>query len=194
VTSFRWQRRCYNIAEMRKEARRVLPRGLFDFIDGGAEDEVTLRRNERAFDDIALLPRPLNGAAHRDQSITLFDHKLSMPVMIPPTGLAGLLWPDGEKAAARAAAAAGTAYCLSHGSVCTIEELAETAAEPRWMQMFIYKDRGFSREFAERAAAAGYDALVLTIDNQLLGNRERDVRSEERRVGKECRSRWSPYH
>lgn len=162
---------------MRREAQRTLPRGLFDFIDGGAEDEYTLRRNETAFNDLSLLPRPLNGAATRDQRITLFDQELAMPVMIPPTGLAGLLWPNGEQASARAAAAAGTAYCLSHGSVCTIEDLAATGVQPRWMQMFIYKDRGFSQEFAERAAAANYDALVLTIDNQLLGNRERDVRN-----------------
>ena len=100
-----------------------------------------------------------------------------MPVIVGPTGLAGLFWPDGERCAARAAAAAGTAFCLSHGSVCTLEELAATGAAPRWMQVFIYKDRGFTRELTERAAKAGYDALVLTIDNQLLGNRERDIRN-----------------
>jgi L-lactate dehydrogenase (cytochrome)/(S)-mandelate dehydrogenase len=98
-----------------------------------------------------------------------------MPVMIGPTGLAGLYWPDGERAAARAAASAGPAYCLSHGSVCTIEDLAGTGASPRWMQVFIFRDRGFTRELTERAAKAGYDALVLTVDNQLVGNRERDV-------------------
>jgi L-lactate dehydrogenase (cytochrome) len=100
-----------------------------------------------------------------------------MPVIVGPTGLAGLFWPDGERLAARAAAALGTAYCLSHGSVCTLEALAACGASPRWMQVFIYKDRGFTRELAERAANAGYDALVLTIDNQLTGNRERDIRN-----------------
>ena len=79
-----------------------------------------------------------------------------MPVMIGPTGLSGLFWPGGEIAAARAAAAAGTAYCLSHASVCTIEAMAATGAAPRWMQVFIYRDRGFTREFVERAQAAGY--------------------------------------
>jgi L-lactate dehydrogenase (cytochrome)/(S)-mandelate dehydrogenase len=160
---------------MRAEARRVLPRAIFDFVDGGAGDETTLRRNESAFDAVSLLPRPLNGAAGRDLSITLTGHRLSLPLMVGPTGLAGLLWPDGEAAAARAAAAAGTAYCLSHGSVCTLEALAETGARPRWMQTYIYKDREFSREIAARAAAAGYDGLVLTIDTQLVGNRERDI-------------------
>ena len=114
------------------------------------------RRNEAAFDDVELLPRPLNGAATRDLSITLFGKRLSMPVIVGPTGLAGLFWPDGERCAARAAAAAGTAFCLSHGSVCTLEELAATGAAPRWMQVFIYNDRGFTRELAERAAKAGY--------------------------------------
>ena len=172
-----WRRRSYSLAALRDLARRALPRPIFDFADGGAEDERTLRRNEAAFSDIALIPRPLNGAATRDISVELFGAKLSMPVLIGPTGLSGLFWPGGEIAAARAASAAGTAYCLSHASVCTIEELAGAGAAPRWMQIFIYRDRGFTRAFVERAAAAGYDALVLTTDNQLLGNRERDIRN-----------------
>jgi isopentenyl diphosphate isomerase/L-lactate dehydrogenase-like FMN-dependent dehydrogenase len=172
-----WRRRAHSVAAMRDLARRKLPRPIFDFADGGAEDERTLRRNETAFDDIHLLPRPLSGAAIRDLSVELFGRRLSLPVIIGPTGLGGLFWPDGERCAARAAAAAGTAYCLSHGSVCTLEQLAETGAGPRWMQVFIYRDRGFTRELTERAAEANYDALVLTTDNQMLGNRERDLRN-----------------
>ena len=172
-----WRRRAYSIEAMRALARARLPRPVFDFADGGAEDEYTLRRNEASFDEFALLPRPLSGAAERDLSISLFGQRLSMPVIIGPAGLAGLFWPDGERCAARAAHAAGTAFCLSHGSVCTLEELAACGASPRWMQVFIYKDRGFTRELAERAASASYDALVLTTDNQLLGNRERDIRN-----------------
>src|SRR5215470_9090295 len=136
---------------MRELARATLPRPVFDFADGGAEDEYTLRRNEAAFDEHALLPGPLNGAAQRDLSITLFGQRLSMPIVIGPTGLAGLFWPDGERCAARAAKAAGVAFCLSHGSVCTLEQLAETSAAPRWMQVFVYRDRGFTRELAQRA-------------------------------------------
>lgn len=170
-------KRVYSVAEMRRLAQRILPRPVFDFADGGAEDEWTLRRNESAFDDIQLLPRPLRGAAERDLAVELFGEKLSLPVMIGPTGLSGLLWPDAERSSARAAAKFGTAFCLSHGSVCTIEELAATNAAPRWMQVFVYRDRGLTREFTERAQACGYDALVLTIDNQMLGNRERDVRN-----------------
>jgi len=173
----RWQRRAINVAALGAEARRVLPLAIADFVDGGSGDETVLRRNEAAFDTVQLLPRPLNGAASRDLSISLFGQRLSMPLMVAPTGLAGLLWPDGEVAAARAAAAAGTAYCLSHGSVCTLEALAATGAQPRWMQTYIYKDRELTREIAGRAAAAGYDALVVTVDTQLLGNRERDLRN-----------------
>jgi isopentenyl diphosphate isomerase/L-lactate dehydrogenase-like FMN-dependent dehydrogenase len=172
-----WRHRGYSLGAMRDLARRALPRPVFDFADGGAEDEKTLRRNESAFDDIALVPRPLNGAAERDLSVELFRRRLSMPVLIGPTGLSGLFWPGGEIAAGRAASAAGTGYCLSHASVCTIEDLAAAGVSPRWMQIFIYRDRGFTRTFFERAEAAGYDGLVLTIDNQLLGNRERDIRN-----------------
>jgi len=172
-----WQRRAYSIDALRGLARGALPRPVFDFADGGAEDEVTLRRNETAFDDRQLLPQPLRGAVTRDLSVTLFGKRLSLPVIVGPTGLAGLFWPDGERCAARAAAAAGTVFCLSHGSVCSLEQLAATGAAPRWMQVFVYRDRGFTRELTERAAAAGFDALVLTTDNQLLGNRERDIRN-----------------
>jgi L-lactate dehydrogenase (cytochrome)/(S)-mandelate dehydrogenase len=173
----RWRRRAYNIAALRALARAALPRAVFDFADGGAEDEATLRRNEAAFAEISFLPMPLNGPATRDLGIDLFGRRLDLPVLIGPTGLGGLFWPDGERAAARAAAAAGTAYCLSHGSVCTLEQLAQTGAAPRWMQVFVYRDRGFTRELTARAQAAGYDALVLTTDNQILGNRERDIRN-----------------
>ena len=172
-----WQRRAYNIGAMRELARRQLPRPVFDFADGGAEDEHTLRRNEAAFGEIELLPHPLSGVGQRDLSVSLFGQRLSLPVLIGPTGLAGLFWPDGERCLARAAKAAGTGLCLSHGSVCTLEELADCGTSPRWMQVFIYKDRGFTRELALRAARSGYDALVLTIDNQMLGNRERDIRN-----------------
>lgn len=172
-----WVRQAYSIAAMRDLARGRLPRAVFDFADGAAEDEYTLRRNETAFREIELLPTPLNGAESRDLTTSLFGQSLSMPLMIGPTGLAGLFWPDGERCTARAAQAAGIGICLSHGSVCTLEQLAETGLSPRWMQIFVYKDRGFTRELSNRAANSKYDALVLTIDNQLLGNRERDIRN-----------------
>ena len=172
-----WQSDAYSIDAVRKMAKKTLPQPVFDFADGGAEDELTLRANENAFDDYALVSRPLRSAASRDQSVELFGRRLSQPVIIGPTGLSGLFHPDGERGAARAAANRGTAFCLSHGSVCTLEELADTNVSPRWMQVFIYTDRNFTVELVERAQRANYDALVLTVDNQLVGQRERDIRN-----------------
>jgi L-lactate dehydrogenase (cytochrome)/(S)-mandelate dehydrogenase len=162
---------------MRRVARQKLPRVVFDFVDGGAEDELALRRNEAAFADTILLPRPLNGTTTRDQSVELFGERLHGPVLIGPTGLAGMLWPRGEAASARAAAAAGTVYTMSHGSTVSIEDLSSEVSGNLWMQVFMYRDRGLTRAFAERAHGAGYKALVLTIDNQVLGWRERDLRN-----------------
>ncbi len=170
-----FQKNGYSVDALRRIAQKRLPRPIFDFIDGGAEDEDTLRQNESAFSDWELLPKPLNGAAKRDLSTSLFGHTLPSPLLIGPTGLAGLFWPQGEVAAANAASDYGTVYCLSHGSVCTLEQLAKNHKGLKWMQVFIYKDRGFTRELATRAQESGYDALVLTIDNQLIGKRERDI-------------------
>lgn len=170
-----WQRQAFNIEEMRRLAKRALPKPVFDFADGGAEDERTLRRNEEDFSAYRFLPQPLRGAGSVDLSTTIFGTPLSMPFVLGPTGLAGLFWPDGERETARAAAKAGTIYCLSHGSVCRLEDLNANDMGPRWMQVFIYRDRGFTFELASRAAAANYSALILTIDNQYLGRRERDL-------------------
>jgi L-lactate dehydrogenase (cytochrome)/(S)-mandelate dehydrogenase len=176
-------RRAHSVAALRALAQQALPKPLFDFIDGAAEDEWTLRANEASFDDWAVLPRPLEGAAQRDLSLTLFGQRLASPVLVGPTGLAGLFWPQGEIATAQAAVARGTVYCLSHGSVCTMEALAQALdqthgaerAAQRWMQVFIYKDRAFTRELVDRARKAHYGAVVVTVDNQLLGKRERDL-------------------
>ena len=167
----------YSVAAMRNLARKQLPRVVFDFVDGAADDERVLRRNEQAFADTLLLPRPLQGTTVRDQSIELFGERLNGPVLIGPTGLAGMLWPRGEAESARAAKAAGTVYTMSHASTVAIEDLARDVGGNLWMQVFVYRDRGLTRSFAERAHAAGYKALVLTVDNQIPGHRERDVRN-----------------
>ena len=169
--------RAYSIAAMRQLARQRLPRAVFDFVDGGAEDEVTLQSNEAAFRDITLLPTPMRGTIVRDQSIELFGKRLPSPVLIGPTGLTGMLWPRGEIAAASAAAAVGTVYTMSHGATVKIEDLAAAVPGNLWMQVFPYKDRGLTEDFIQRAHGAGYQALVLTIDNQVLGQRERDLRN-----------------
>jgi isopentenyl diphosphate isomerase/L-lactate dehydrogenase-like FMN-dependent dehydrogenase len=167
----------YSIAAMRKIAQRRLPKSVFDFVDGGAEDEIVVGRNESAFDDLSLLPQPMRGTARRDQALQLFGNTLKGPVLIGPTGMTGMLWPRGEIEAARAAAAAGTVYTMSHGSTVKMEDLAREAPGNLWMQVFPYKDRSLTQSFAERAHEAGFQGLVLTIDNQVLGQRERDLRN-----------------
>lgn len=169
-------RRFYNIETLRRTARRVLPKVIFDFADGGAEDEITLARNEDDFDALELVPRMCTGVGTPDLSTELFGQRLRLPVLIAPTGLSGILWPQGEIAAARSHAA-GTIFCQSHGSTCTIEELAQAAPGPRWFQVFIYRDRGLTQSLVERAERAGCSALVLTVDTQLLGQRERDLKT-----------------
>jgi len=136
-----------------------------------------MRNNERALAEIELAPRLLAGAPTRDQTSELFGVKLAAPVIIGPTGLAGLLWPHAELATARAAARFGTIYTTSHASTSTIEEIGAASPGPKWMQVFLYKDRGITADFTARAAAAGYQGLVLTVDNQVVAGRDRDARN-----------------
>ncbi len=167
----------HSIADLRRVAQRRLPKAVFDFVDGAAEDERVVRRNEAAFAELAFLPRPLDGTTERDQSVEVFGERLSSPVLIGPTGLAGMLWPRGEAHAAQAAAAAGTVYTMSHASTVSIEALAAEVKGRLWMQVFLYRDRGLTKNFVERAYAAGYKALIVTVDNQMPGWRERDLRN-----------------
>jgi isopentenyl diphosphate isomerase/L-lactate dehydrogenase-like FMN-dependent dehydrogenase len=171
------QRRGYNIHALRAEAEKRLPRMLFDMVDGAAGDEITVRRNEADIAALQIIPKVLAGAATRDQSVEIFGHKLASPVIVAPTGLAGLLWPHAERATARAAARFGTIYTTSHASTSTMEEIAAETNGPKWMQVFLYKDRGLTAEFIARAKAAGYQGLVLTVDNQVMAVRDRDARN-----------------
>lgn len=171
------QRYGYSVHALRTEARRLLPRMIFDMVDGGAGDELTLKRNESALANLQFVPKVLDGAPVRRQSIELFGHLLASPVIIGPTGLAGLLWPHAELAAARAANRFGTIYTTSHASTSTLEEIAAATPGPKWMQVFLYKDRGLTAEFIARARSAGYAGLVLTVDNQVMAVRDRDARN-----------------
>jgi len=180
------QRQGYSVAALREMARRILPRMVFDLVDGAAGDEITMRNNERALAEIELAPKLLAGAPTRDQAVELFGVKLTNPVIIGPTGLAGLLWPHAELATARAAARFGTIYTTSHASTSTIEEIGAASPGPKWMQVFLYKDRGITADFTARAAAAGYQGLVLTVDNQVVAGRDRDARN-----GMSFPLRWS---
>jgi isopentenyl diphosphate isomerase/L-lactate dehydrogenase-like FMN-dependent dehydrogenase len=168
-------RRGYSVTALRRLARAELPRMLFDMVDGGAGDEHTMRRNEAELAEIELIPKLLAGAPKRDQSVELFGQRLPSPVLVGPTGLAGLLWPHAELAAAHAAARFGTIYCTSHASTATLEQIALATPAPKWMQVFLYKDRGLTAELSRRAAEAGYAGLILTVDNQVTAGRDRDV-------------------
>lgn len=169
--------RCHNVADVRRLALPRLPLPVREFLEGGAEDEVTLRRNTAAFDDLALHPRTLIDVSEIDLSTSIFGREISMPVIIAPTGATGTFHPDAEIAVARAAAEAGTLYGLSTSSTRTIEEVGAATAGPKMFQLYVFNDRGVSREMIERSRAAGFDALCLTVDNQVNANRERDVRT-----------------
>ncbi|MEM7250425.1 MAG: alpha-hydroxy acid oxidase [Pseudomonadota bacterium] len=168
-------RAAINIEELRTRARRRLPRAIFDFIDGGARDEVTVRRNRRAFEAILFNPSVLIDASAVSQSVEVFGRTLSTPVVLGPTGLAGLSWPHGEVEVARAAEAMGTVYVAPLHSSCTLEEVAASVAQPPWWQLYVSKDRDRTERQMARAAAAGFDALFLTVDVQLASLRERDA-------------------
>jgi L-lactate dehydrogenase (cytochrome) len=164
-----------NIEDLRRLARRRLPRALFDFIDGGAQDEVTLQANQTDFHKLALLPRVLTDVSQRDQSVTLLGERLEQPLILAPTGLPGLLWPNGALEAARAADAAGCGFCLSTMSTSSIEEVSGAVKGPLWFQLYVMRDRELARSMMERAKAVGYSVLVLTVDLAMQGQRDRDV-------------------
>jgi L-lactate dehydrogenase (cytochrome) len=165
------------IDDLRKRARRRLPRAVFDFVDGGAEDEQSLRANREAFNRVTFRPRVLVDVSQRDTRTTVLGQQLSAPLILGPTGLAGLLWPRAEVLAAQAAIRRGLGFVLSTHSIWSIEEVAEAVPGPKWFQLYVVRDREVTRAFIERAKAAGYTALCLTVDVPVIGQRERDVRN-----------------
>lgn len=167
----------YNIFDLREIAQRRLPKGIFEFVDRGSEDEVALRNNRAAFGRIKLKPRTLVDVSGRSQEITLFGHKHKMPIAIAPTGTAGLMWYHGEIELARAAAAAGIPFTLATGSMTAMETVAEQAGGRLWFQLYMWPDRSLSHKLVERAKAAGYEALVVTVDGAVSGNREYNLRN-----------------
>ncbi len=169
--------RLLTVEDVRRAARRRLPRAVFDFVEGGAGDELTLRRNRAAFEALAFRPRILVDVAKREQSTTVLGERVETPVLIAPTGMTGLCWRRGEVEAARAAGRAGTIYTLSTHASCSIEEVAERAPGPLWFQLYVWQSRELTRSFVERAKAAGYRALLLTVDVPLISRRERDIRN-----------------
>jgi L-lactate dehydrogenase (cytochrome) len=168
--------RAASVADLRRIARRQLPRGVFDYVDGAAEDEVTLARNAAAFRNVQFRPRVLRDVSKVDTSTTLLGKPLSYPLVLAPTGFTRMVDPQGELAVARAAARAGLPYTLSTMATRSIEEVAAVSPGRKWFQVYVWRDRALVKEMLERAAAADYEAIVITVDVPVLGRRERDVR------------------
>jgi L-lactate dehydrogenase (cytochrome) len=166
---------CNNIMDFRRIAKRRLPSPVFNYLDGGADDEWTLARNTSAFDDYELLPAQLSDVSNLNLKTTLFGEEIDWPVMLSPTGASRLFHASGEPAVARAAEKFGTIYSLSTLATTTIEDVAAVGSGPKMFQIYILKDRGLTTELVARCKASGYKALCLTVDTPVPGNRERDA-------------------
>lgn len=165
------------VADLRDLARRNLPKAVFEFVDGGAHDERTLGANTRDLARIGLAPRVLTDVSLRSQAAEILGQAYTSPLVLGPTGLAGLLWPDGDIVTARATASAGVGYCLSTNSNCSIEQVVQQGRGDFWFQLYVQRDRAMVRSLVERAAAAGCQVLCVTVDLPIQGARERDERN-----------------
>ncbi|WP_449220704.1 alpha-hydroxy acid oxidase [Tistrella mobilis] len=168
---------CHNFHDFRRMARRRLPGPIFDYIDGAADDEVTLRRNTAAFDDCDLVPRVLRGVGEVDMSVTVMGQKLAMPVYCSPTALQRLFHHQGERAVAAAAGKFGTMFGVSSLGTVSLEEARRISSGPQVYQFYFHKDRGLNRAMMQRARDAGVQVMMLTVDSITGGNRERDKRT-----------------
>lgn len=168
---------CLNIADIRQAARRRAHKMVFDYIDGGADDEKTLVQNTADFDAYRLAHKVLVGVEDIDTQITLLGHTLKQPFFFSPAAGQRLFHTHGERAAATVARELGTAFCLSTLSSVSIEDVAGIGPDPRWFQLYVWKDRGLVRDMIQRAKENGYSALILTVDFPITGNRERDPRN-----------------
>jgi L-lactate dehydrogenase (cytochrome) len=168
---------CHTIADLRSLAQRRIPKVMFDYIDGGAEDEVTLRRNCSGFVRYELLPHTLVDVSHIELATRLQGLDISLPLVFAPTGASRLFHHQGELAVSTVAAQAGTVYSLSSMATHDIETIGAHTGGAKWFQIYVWKDRGVVREFIERCKACGYQGLCLTVDVPTLGQRERDLRN-----------------
>jgi isopentenyl diphosphate isomerase/L-lactate dehydrogenase-like FMN-dependent dehydrogenase len=165
------------VADVRELARKRLPRMVFDFVDGGAEDELTRAANESAFRALAFRPRVLVDVAERSQAVTVLGRRLALPVVLGPTGLVRMVGHEGELAAARAAEAVGTVSVTSSGSSVSFEDVAAGSATPQWFQLYPWGDRRTVESLIGRARDAGFGAMVVTVDVPVVGAREKDLRN-----------------
>ena len=167
-----------NLLELEALAQQHLPRMVFDYYAGGAEDEVTLRENRAAFERIGLRPRMLVDVSVIDTSTTVLGQRVAAPILVAPTAMHRLGHPEGELATVRGAGAAETLMAVSTLATASLEDIAAAASGPLWFQLYAYKDREITRALVQRAKAAGYKALCLTVDTTHTGRRERDVRNQ----------------
>jgi L-lactate dehydrogenase (cytochrome) len=170
-------RDCHNFHDFRRLAKRRLPSPIFDYIDGGADDEVTLRRNTASLEDCDLIPNVLRGVETVDMSVTVMGQKLAMPVYCSPTALQRLFHHQGERAVAAAAAKYGTMFGVSSLGTVGLEELRKAHDTPQVYQFYYHRDRGLNRAMMQRAQQAGVEVMMLTVDSITGGNRERDLRT-----------------
>jgi L-lactate dehydrogenase (cytochrome) len=166
-----------SIEDLRRLARRRIPRAIFDYADGGSYEERTLHANAADLDSLKFRQRVMVDVSNINLATTLVGSAASMPLAIAPTGLCGLFHADGEILGARAAEAFGIPFCLSTMSICSIEDVREATQQPFWFQQYLMRDRGFNQELIERAIAARCSALMLTLDLQILAERRRDPRN-----------------
>ncbi|MGH8151058.1 MAG: alpha-hydroxy acid oxidase, partial [Steroidobacteraceae bacterium] len=172
--------RAINVADLREIARRRVPNFIFEYIEGGAEDEATLRHNLAALEALRFIPQTLVDTTARHQRIELFGRECGAPLIVAPTGGNGMAYPLGDLALARAAASFDIPFCLSTVSTVRLERVAAEAGGRLWMQLYVMEDRKVAENIVARADAAGYEALVFTTDANVFGSREWDRRNYRR--------------
>ena len=168
---------CYNFNDFRKLAKKKLPSPIFHYIDGGADDETTLKRNTESFNECDLVPSVLTSVGKPDLSTTIFGKKIDMPIFLSPAAMQRLYHPEGDKASAKAAEKFGTFYSMSSMGNNTIEEVSNISSGPKLFQLYVHKDRSISDDLIERSRRSGFDAMFLTVDTLVAGNREKDHRT-----------------
>ena len=168
---------CYNIEDFRKLAKKNLPSPIFHYIDGGADDETTLKRNTESFAKCDLIPNILASVGEPDLSVNVFGQKIDMPLFLSPTAMQRLYHHDGDKASARAAEKFGTFYSMSTMATSSIEEIANTSSGAKLFQLYIHKDQALTDNLIDRCKSSGFKGLCLTVDTVVAGNRERDHRT-----------------
>tara|TARA_Y100000748_G_scaffold281985_1_gene261995 strand:+ start:684 stop:1835 length:1152 start_codon:yes stop_codon:yes gene_type:complete len=168
---------CHNFEDFRKLAKKKLPSPIFHYIDGGSDDEKTLKRNTSSFNDCDLIPSVLKGVGKPDLSTTIFGRKINLPLFLSPAAMQRLYDPEGDKASARAAEKFGTMYSMSTMANTSIEEIANISSGPKLFQLYIHKDKSITDDLVDRCKRANFDGLCLTVDTIVAGNRERDHRS-----------------